>query len=185
MKKIILASQSPRRREILNMMQIPFLVMNADVDETMDINNDLSEEIKKVAYKKAKCVFDNHQDCVVIGADTIVVLDNELLGKPKNPEKASEMLKKLSGRTHIVLTGVAILSSDEENVFVQETEVLFDDLSNAEIEQYVESREPLDKAGAYAIQGKGALFVKRIIGDYYSVMGLPINKVYQSIKKYI
>jgi len=185
MSKIILASGSPRRKELLQMMDISFEVITADIDEQIDHNNDLRKEIEKLSYQKANAVFVNHQDAIVIGSDTIVSIDNKVLGKPKSIENAKEMLHNLSGKTHQVITAVTIISKDNIETFSNVTDVKFYELSDEEIENYVESVEPLDKAGAYAIQGKGCQFVEAINGDYYSVMGLPIGELYRRLQKYI
>jgi len=183
--KIILASGSPRRKELLEMMEVSFEIITADIDEQINHNNDLRKEIEKLSYQKAKAVFDSHKDCLVIGADTIVTFDNKVLGKPKSIENAKEMLHSLSNRSHQVITAVTILVNDVVETFSNVTDVNFYKLSDEEINTYVESVEPLDKAGAYAIQGKGCQFVKSINGDYYSVMGLPIGELYRRLQKYI
>lgn len=184
MNKIILASQSPRRKELLSMLEIPFDVIVADINEQIDYNNDLVEEIKKLSYQKAEAVFKDHQDNIVIGSDTIVYIDNEVLGKPKTIENAKEMLHKLSNRTHQVVTAVTIMSKDKVDTFASITDVTFYELSDEEINRYVDSTEPLDKAGAYAIQGKGSEFVKSINGDYYTVVGLPVAELFHRLKKF-
>lgn len=184
MNKIILASQSPRRKELLGMLDIPFDIIVANIDEKIDYNNNLVDEIKKLSFQKAKAVFDDHQNNIVIGADTIVYIDNEVLGKPKTIENAKEMLHKLSGRTHQVVTGVTIISKDKTDTFASITDVTFYVLTDEEINNYVDSVEPLDKAGAYAIQGKGSEFVKGINGDYYTVVGLPIAELYRHLKEF-
>lgn len=181
MKKLILASQSPRRRELMMMLDLPFSVVSVDVDEAMDYSKDLKEEITRVAVLKAESSFANNNEAIIVSADTLVVLDNEVLGKPRTVETAIEMLTKLSGRTHTVLTGVCIKSSDKTVQYCHESKVTFYELSSSQIEQYAQSKEPLDKAGAYGIQDKGALFIKEITGDYYSVMGLPISSVYRHL----
>lgn len=184
MNKIILASQSPRRKELLSMLEIPFDVIVADINEQIDYNNNLVEEIKKLSFQKAEAVFKDHQDNIVIGSDTIVYIDNEVLGKPKTIENAKEMLHKLSNRTHQVVTAVTIMSKDKVDIFASITDVTFYELSDEEINRYVDSVEPLDKAGAYAIQGKGSEFVKSINGDYYTVVGLPIAEVFRHLKTF-
>ncbi|MFI3284358.1 MAG: Maf family protein [Erysipelotrichaceae bacterium] len=184
MKKLILASQSPRRRELMMMLNLPFLVVSSRIDETIDQTLDVEEEIKRVAKEKAEDIFALHPEAIVVGADTLVVLDNEVLGKPRTPENAFNMLKKLSGKTHRVITGVCIKSEKETTLFAHTSYVTFYDLTDEEITSYVDTREPLDKAGGYGIQGRAALFVKHIEGDYYSVMGLPISKVHQELLKH-
>lgn len=184
MNKIILASKSPRRRELLSMLGIEFDVIPADIDEQIDYNNDLVKEIQKLSFQKANAVFQDHQDNIVIGSDTIVFIDNKVLGKPKSKQEAKEMLHRLSGKTHQVVTGVTIISIEKTDTFASVTDVTFYELTDEEIETYVESVEPLDKAGAYAIQGKGSEFVKSINGDYYTVVGLPIAEVYRHLKSF-
>lgn len=184
MNKIILASKSPRRRELLSMLGIEFDVIPADIDEQIDYNNDLVKEIQKLSFQKANAVFQDHQDNIVIGSDTIVFIDNKVLGKPKSKQEAKEMLHRLSGKTHQVVTGVTIISKEKTDTFASVTDVTFYELTDEEIETYVESVEPLDKAGAYAIQGKGSEFVRSINGDYYTVVGLPIAEVYRHLKSF-
>lgn len=185
MKKInlILASQSPRRKELMDVIGIPFSIEVADIDETMNLDGNLVDEIKELAYKKAKVIADNHKDSVVIGADTIVVYENKVLGKPKTNEDAFEMLKLLSGNTHKVLTGVSIINCGDIQKFCSISEVTFNELSDDEITKYIETKEPMDKAGAYGIQGFGGCFVREIKGDYYTIMGLPLSLVYQELMK--
>lgn len=182
-KKIILASQSPRRRELIGLLGLPFAVVGPNCEEILDPTLPIDKRIEKLAYDKALSVFQDHKDNIVIGSDTVVVCDGEILGKPKDDQDAKEMLRKLSGNTHAVITGVAILSDTREEIFSVGTLVTFNDLSEAEIDSYVATKEPLDKAGAYGIQGKGALFIRGIEGDYYSVMGLPVSAIYESLTK--
>ena len=184
MTKIILASKSPRRQELLKTLGINFEVLSCDVDETIDLNNDLHSELKLLAYKKAKAVFNSNQNSIVIGSDTVVVLNNEVLGKPKSDEDAYLMLSKLSNNQHCVISSVCILSKDINDTFLSITNVVFDELSQQEIKDYIATKECNDKAGSYAIQGLGAKFIKSIEGDYYTVMGLPVNLLYQKLKEY-
>lgn len=185
MKKLILASQSPRRKELLGMLDIPFDIIPADIVETINYDNDLTQEIQKLAYQKANHVFSNHQDSIVIGSDTIVYINNKVLGKPKSKQEAKDMLHMLSGNTHKVVTGVAILSNEKQDIFASISDVTFYELTDKEIDDYVETVEPLDKAGAYAIQGKGFEFVKTINGDFYTIVGLPIAEVYRHLKPFL
>ncbi|MPM49815.1 Septum formation protein Maf [bioreactor metagenome] len=184
-RQIILASQSPRRRELMMMCKLPFTDVNPACEEIIRHDIPLNQAIAELAYTKAKAVFDRYPQAAVVGADTIVVLDKEVLGKPKDEEDAVRMLRLLSGKKHQVITGVAVLSEEEETIFFDETLVEFYHLSDEEIFEYVKTREPLDKAGAYGIHARGALFVKKIDGDYYSVMGLPIAPVYKLLQKYL
>lgn len=184
-KQLILASQSPRRRELMSILNIPYTVINANIEETINEEVPIEMAIEEIAYKKALYVFEKNPEAVVIGADTVVVVDGKVLGKPREPEIARDMLQLLSGRKHTVITGVCIMSPTRVDRFVSQTEVEFYDLTPAQIQAYVDSKEPMDKAGAYAIQGKGALFVKGIVGDFYTVIGLPIARVYQTLQQYL
>lgn len=184
MNKVILASQSPRRKELLSLLNIEFEAIPADIDEQIDLNNDLVNEIEKLSYQKANHVFKDHQDCLVIGSDTIVKINNEVLGKPKTYEQAKQMLNMLSGNTHEVVTGVTIITKDKVETFSSIAKVSFYPLSEQEIDEYIKTNEPMDKAGAYAIQGLGAKFVKAIEGDYYTIMGLPVAELYHKLKMF-
>lgn len=183
-KHTILASQSPRRRELLNLMGIPFTTVNPNVDEVINPNLPLENAIEELAYIKALDVLNRHPEANIISADTIVVCENEVMGKPVNEEDAIRMLKQLSGKKHEVITGVCLLSSDKEIRFHTKTLVEFYDYDEEFVKSYVQSKVPLDKAGAYGIQDKGALLVKGIEGDYYTVMGLPIGELHQALKKF-
>ncbi len=183
--RIILASKSPRRKEILSMINIPFDVITADVVETIDTKNDLVKEIEKLSYQKAYAVFKNHSDSLVIGSDTIVKINNEVLGKPKTIEDARRMLKLLSDNTHEVITGVTILVNDKIETFSKIAKVTFYPLNDKEIDDYIQTKEPMDKAGSYAIQGIGSKFIKSIDGDFYTIMGLPIAELYHRLQKYL
>ncbi|WP_324736182.1 Maf-like protein [Thermococcus sp. SY098] len=176
----ILASQSPRRREILERFFKDFKVVPSNADESV-ITENPREKAVEVARKKAWEVY-NRTGGTVLGADTIVVLENKALGKPKNEEEAEKMLKLLSGKIHEVITGYCIIHEGKEIAGFEVTKVKFRDLSEEEIEWYVSTGEPLDKAGAYAIQGKAAIFIEWIYGDFYNVVGLPI-KVVLELKK--
>ncbi|NSL51612.1 Maf family protein [Calidifontibacillus erzurumensis] len=186
MRKLVLASSSPRRKELLAYAKIPFTIMVSEVDEDFDPNKDPKEIAQDLALQKAKAVFNSADldDAVVIGADTIVTVDNQILGKPKDAEEAKNMLKMLSGREHVVITGVAIVSSANSTIFYEETKVQFWDLTDEEIEDYIKSGEPFDKAGSYGIQNLGSILVKKIDGDYFNVVGLPIARTYRELKKF-
>jgi septum formation protein len=183
-KHTILASQSPRRRELLNLMGIPFTTVNPNVDEVINPELTLENAIEELAYKKALDVLNRHPEANIISADTIVVCDNEVMGKPAIEEDAIHMLKQLSGKKHEVITGVCLLSTEKELRFHTKTIVEFFDYDDEFVKAYVASKVPLDKAGAYGIQDKGALLIKGIEGDYYTVMGLPIGELYQALKKF-
>lgn len=184
MNKLILASKSPRRKEILSYLNIPFEIIVSNADEEINPSNNLRDEIESLSFKKALAVFENNKDAVVIGADTIVTLDNQVLGKPKDADDAFAMLTLLQGRTHEVITGCTIISNKQSETFSTVTQVTFKPLTYDEINEYIKTKEPLDKAGAYAIQGEGGKFIKSINGDYYSVMGLPLSELDTRLKKY-
>ncbi|KXG11474.1 Septum formation protein Maf [Anoxybacillus sp. P3H1B] len=181
--KLILASSSPRRKQLLNMAGLHFDILASEIDEHIQANQTPEELVQSLAYQKAKEVQRKHRDAYVIGADTIVVHEGQALGKPKTKQEAFEMLNRLSGQTHEVFTGVAILSPEKETVFAERTAVMFWEMTKEEIWEYIETGEPMDKAGAYGIQGKGALFVKQIVGDYFSVVGLPLSRTIRELKK--
>jgi septum formation protein len=177
-QKIILASQSPRRQQLLQMAELKFDVIIADVDETNPPGMPGDDVPAHLAVKKADAVSHLAPDAVVIAADTVVLLDGDILGKPTDAADAIAMLSRLSGRTHRVVTGVCIRSSNKETVFSVVTEVHFRPLSLAQITHYVDNYRPFDKAGAYAIQEWiGVTGIEKINGDYYNVMGLPIGDV--------
>ncbi len=184
MKRFIVASASPRRREILANAGYKFEVIPSDADE--NINEDLSPEalVCELSRRKALAVLENHPDCVVLGCDTVVAFGNEILGKPKNDEDAKRMLRMLSGKVHTVSTGVCIADKSSAQTFVNTTEVEFYELSEETIESYVATGECSDKAGAYGIQGFGSVLVKRIKGDYFSVMGLPVSETARVLKSF-
>ena len=171
--ELILASQSPRRRALLEQMGLHFTVHAADIDETMDPSLPAGEEVARGSRAKALAVPRGPED-VVIAADTIVVCQGRILGKPHTPERAAEMLALLSGRDHQVMTGCTVVRGDRVLSHLETTHLHFRPLLPEEIRAYTATGEPLDKAGAYGIQGLGGLFVERLEGDYYNVMGLPI-----------
>ena len=180
--QLILASQSPRRKELLGLFHIPFTVRIADIDETMDPAKAPYDEVARVSLLKAKAVEANAED-VVIAADTIVVCDGKTLGKPHSEEEAAGMLRLLSGRDHQVMTGCTVLKGDRAETFTEVTDIHFRELSDKEIRRYVDSGEPMDKAGAYGIQGGAALFAEKMVGDYYNVMGLPVCRLWQLLSQ--
>lgn len=179
--QLILASGSPRRKELLSLFRIPFTVVPADVDETMDPANAPCEEVARLSAKKARAV-KREPDDVVIAADTIVVCEGKVLGKPKSEENAYQMLSLLSGRDHQVMTGCTVLRGEKCETFTEVTDLHFRTLSEREIRAYIASGEPMDKAGAYGIQGGAALFCRRMEGDYYNVMGLPVCRLWQTLQ---
>jgi len=174
---LILASNSPRRHQLLKLITEDFVIKASDIEETLDEKVGINRAIEDLAYKKALFVFKNHPEDIIIGADTVVCLKNDILGKPKDREDAILMLKNLSDKTHLVITGVSIISKIASINFNVTTEVSFYDLSDKQIIDYVDNYQPFDKAGAYAIQDKAAVFVKEIKGDYYNIMGLPVARL--------
>ena len=178
----ILASQSPRRKELLGLFGIPFTVRVADIDETMDFSAPAAEEVARVSRLKALAI-PREDDDVLIAADTIVVCQGRILGKPRDEAEAYAMLRLLSGRDHQVMTGVTVLRGNEERVFTQITDLHFRELSDKEIYRYIATGEPMDKAGAYGIQGGAALFCEKMDGDYYNVMGLPVCRLGETLKE--
>ena len=176
--EVILASQSPRRKELMGLFRIPFTVRVADIDETMDPAKPPFQEVARVSRAKAEAVVRSEED-VVIAADTIVVCEGRVLGKPRSEEEAFSMLRLLSGRDHQVMTGMTVLRGDECIVCTEVTDIHFRPLTDREILAYIATGEPMDKAGSYGIQGGAALFAQRLEGDYYNVMGLPVCRLGQ------
>ena len=181
---IILASGSPRRKELLKMAGVRFTVLPSDVPEIVPSSVPPEKRSQFLAELKASAMSIFHPKDIVIGADTTVLCEGRLMGKPKDKEEAKEMLRFLSGKMHSVLTGVSLIYSDREDAdsFTSETKVEFYPLTEQEIEAYVASGEPMDKAGAYGIQGRGCTLVKRIEGDYFTVVGLPVAEVVRRLK---
>jgi len=177
---LILASASPRRQELLKLFGVPFTVRVADIDETMDLHAAPFDEVARVSRLKAQAIPRTPGD-TVIAADTIVVCQGKVLGKPHSEEEATSMLRLLSGRDHQVMTGCTILRGDTAETFTEVTDLHFRVLSEREIARYVASGEPMDKAGAYGIQGGAALFCTHMVGDYYNIMGLPVCRLYQAL----
>ncbi len=180
--RLILASQSPRRRELLGFFRIPFTVRVADIDETMTPGASAYSEVARVSHLKALAI-DREPEDVVVAADTIVVCQGKILGKPRTKEEAADMLRLLSGRDHQVMTGMTVLKGDDAVVCTEVTDLHFRELSQGEIDAYVATGEPMDKAGAYGIQGGAALFCPRMEGDYYNVMGLPVCRLAEILRQ--
>ena len=180
--QLILASGSPRRKELLVLFGIPFVIRAADIDETMDQNKAPFDEVARVSRLKALAV-PREEDDLVIAADTIVVCGGRVLGKPHSREEAIAMLESLSGRDHQVMTGCTVVRGEKAETFTEVTDLHFRPLREAEILRYVDSGEPMDKAGAYGIQGGAALFCEKIVGDYYNVMGLPVCRLGRALRK--
>ena len=179
--KLILASGSPRRKEILTAVNWPFEAVAANIDESRRDSEEALTYVKRLAETKARAVATRFSSGLVLGADTVVVVDGEILGQPREPNEARRMLKLLSGKWHEVLTGVFLMRAPNGQAVIDHeiTRVRFAELSAAEIDWYVATGEPLDKAGAYAIQGQAGLFIKEIEGDYFNIVGLPIRLVYE------
>ncbi len=180
--KLVLASKSPRRSEILKNAGIDFTVRVADADETIPEGTKPEDAVVFLAARKAMAV-PRAENETVLGADTIVVLDDKILGKPKDKDDAYNMIKSLSGRVHSVFTGVCAIGNGISLTFAEETKVEFHPLSDEEIYEYINTDEPYDKAGAYGIQGLASKFIRGIQGDYFNVVGLPISSVYKKILK--
>jgi len=178
---LILASASPRRRELLGLFRVPFEVRVSDIDETMDLEKPPYDEVARVSAAKALAVPRLAGD-VVIAADTIVVCEGTVLGKPRDEADAAAMLRLLSGRDHQVMTGMTVLRDKEIRTVTEVTDIHFRELSEKEILAYVATGEPMDKAGSYGIQGGAALFCSRMVGDYYNVMGLPVCRLGQILR---
>ncbi len=182
--QLILASQSPRRQELLRLITQDFTVCPADVDEALIEGVSLADEVARLAAQKAQAVAGHNPEAVVIGSDTLVVCDGQALGKPVDAEDARRMLRLLSGRTHEVMTGLALCIPHKPMIKdTVITTVRFAALEETEISAYIQTGEPMDKAGAYGIQGLGARLIEGITGDYYSVMGLPVRRLYMHMRE--
>ena len=178
---LILASQSPRRKELMGLFHIPFTIQVSHIDETMDPEKPAAEEVARVSREKALATPHDPSD-VVVAADTIVVCRGQILGKPRDEDDAFRMLRLLSGKDHQVITGVCVLHNGQAASFTEITDIHFRELSDREILSYIRTGEPMDKAGAYGIQGGAALFAEKMAGDYYNVMGLPVCRLGQLLK---
>ncbi len=186
-KKLILASISPRRENLLRMIGFDFEVVNSQVDEQSEVYTIPEVHVLELAQKKALKVAEKIDGGLIIGADTVVVLNNQILGKPKDAKQAKEILQQLSGKTHEVYTGFAIVEKPSGEMLseFEKTLVSFRKLADEEIDRYIQSGSPFDKAGGYGIQDQGALFVQKIDGCFYNVMGLPVTKLYQALEKFV
>lgn len=180
--RIILASASPRRRELMTLMGLDFSVITSEVDEAPPAGAGPAETVMALAVQKASAVARLCPDDCVIGADTIVWLDGQMLGKPYTAERARAYLMRMRGRTHTVFTGVALLLNGRTDVRCCETQVTFAAMTDEEIDWYVDTGEPLDKAGGYGVQGPGGMFVERISGNYFNVIGMPMPLLYRMLK---
>lgn len=188
--KIILASKSPRRKELMNLLNVKYDVIVSSADETLEDGLSMEEQSKKLAFVKAKAVFDNTEgNRIVIGADTLVYKNNKKFGKPLNTENAVQMIKELKNSSHQVCTGIAVLiqNGDSYSEFIDcsTTSIHIKDMTDNEINEWINSGKALDKAGAYAVQEEFTKFIDKIDGNYFGVVGLPIDKVYDIIKKFI
>lgn len=179
--KIILASSSKRRQELLRFLFDDFTIKTKEVDETLKTGLTLDEALKDLAVRKSE-VLEIEDDCLIISADTVVVFGDKILGKPKDDQQAFEYLKMLSGNVHEVKTAVCLKTINKTDCFVSSAKVYFSDMNDDEIKEYIKTNEPFDKAGAYGIQGYGSKFIEKIEGDYYTIMGLPINALYKHLK---
>lgn len=177
---IILASKSPRRKELLSFITTDFTVKSADVDETLPQGITPDKAVEYLSKIKAQPL--KNENDIVIGADTVVALDGKILGKPRDEADAFATLKMLSGREHSVFTGVSVIKGEKIETFSAQTKVKMFDLTDEEIEEYIATAEPFDKAGSYGIQGKGSLLVEKIDGDYFNVVGLPISRLNRVLK---
>jgi septum formation protein len=186
MKKIILASRSPRRKQLLEQIGLKFEIDPSDYEEDISLKMEPKKLVEYLSLGKATDVAKRHKDAVIISADTIVALDGEIFGKPKTSERAKYMLQKMSGRAHSVLTGFTIIDTETKKQISKsvETKVYFKNLSEKEIDAYIATGEPLDKGGGYAIQGLAALFIEKIEGDYFNIVGLPIFPLTEELKNF-
>lgn len=182
---IILASKSPRRTEILNLMNIKHMIVPSQEEEVIDKQLPPKEVVKSLAYQKAASIAKLYPNDLVIGSDTIVVIGNEILGKPKDKQDAIRMFEQLQNNTHQVMTGVSLIKGNNIDTFVDIANVTFKCMTKDEIENYLDSALPYDKAGAYGIQDKEAKFVEKIEGDFYTIMGLPKEKLQKHLTKFI
>lgn len=182
MKKIILASMSPRRKELLEKTGLKFKVIKSNFKEYVDPKLTPHELVRKLSLEKASVVFDNYKDSIIIAADTIVVCQKIILGKPKNKIDAQDMLEFLSGKVHFVITGFTIINGNNVITKSKETKVWMRKISKSEIDSYIKTKEPYDKAGAYAIQGKAKKFIEKTEGDFFNAVGLPIYTLMEELK---
>ncbi len=183
---IILASASPRRKEILENTNLKFRIIKSDIDEKIFEGESPQQVVMRLSFEKCMHIACKHESSLVIGADTIVVLDDMILGKPKDKDEAYCMLKKLSNKIHQVITGISLINLEGNKKIIDYvvSNVKFKDLSEEDIKDYIQTNESLDKAGAYGIQGYGALLVEEIKGDYFNIVGLPISKISDLLKQH-
>lgn len=179
--RIVLASESPRRRELLTLMGLDFSILVSHVEEQPPKHVTPAAYVEALALQKAKAVADTLPNCCVIGADTVVYLDGDILGKPHTPENAKRYLTRMQGRLHTVYTGVAVIAAGNADVRHCRTDVTFAPMTQREIDWYVSTGEPLDKAGAYGVQGPGGMFVEKVEGNYFNVIGMPLPLLYRML----
>ena len=189
--EIILASASPRRREILSMLRIPFTVVVANANEDSETRDPVLL-VQELALRKGDAVRarlresgEMHENTLILASDTVVAIDGEILGKPQDEEDARAMLRRLSGKAHKVTSGIALLTDTRTVTAYEETEVRFSALSEAEIDRYVKSGEPMDKAGAYAVQGLASVWIEGLSGDYFNVVGLPVYRLNVTLREFV
>lgn len=187
--KLILASASPRRAELLNQLNLNFEIIPSNIDESIFSNLSPKDLVEKLAFEKANSLLKNtEKNIAIIGSDTVVIIEDKILGKPKNEEDALNMLSLLNGKKHSVITGLCVLGYKNGEYFKEVlhscANVYFGKYSLNELKNYINTKEPMDKAGAYAIQGKGSFLVEKIEGDFYSIVGLPIQKLYKILNKH-
>lgn len=182
--RLVLASQSPRRKELLANLGYEYEVCPADIDEKVDDNTESIYVPEILSRKKALHVLEKNPDAVVIGSDTVVICDGKILGKPESEEEAKLMLRLLSGKKHTVATGLCVCDKEKTRSLVSLTDVYFYELSDELIDSYIKTGEPMDKAGAYGIQGAGSVLVKKIDGDYFTVMGLPVSQAARLLSEF-
>lgn len=183
-KRFIVASASPRRKELLSMAGYEFEIIPSDADETLPENTGAYEAVRELSKRKALSVWEENPDAVVLGCDTVIALDNIILGKPETEEEAEKMLSVLSGKEHYVYSGVCITDGEKTRQFVGSARVKFYELSEDAIKSYIATREPMDKAGSYGIQGIGSVLVEKIEGDYFTIVGLPLAETARVLKDF-
>lgn len=185
-KRIILASKSPRRKQLLEQIGLKFEVRESEYEEDMTAMADPIRLVKFLALKKAEAVAQYYTDAIVIGADTFVIFEGKFIGKPKDRADAQRMLRTLSGKTNIIITGFAVIDTSTGKVVndYDQAEVTIKELTNEDIENYINTGEPMDKAGAFGIQGVGAVIVEKVDGDYHNIMGLPLSRLYSELKEF-
>ncbi len=182
---IVLASKSPRRKELLSLLDLDFHIITADIDETIDSSLPVSNEVARLSYQKAAAIKSQaSSNSIIISADTVVELDGCVMGKPKDEQDAFNMLKSLSGKAHNVLTGITVLQGNNHITKTVTTKVYFRNITDQEIWEYIDTFEPMDKAGAYGIQGRASKFVQKIDGDYFNVVGLPVCELTLILKNF-